>query len=201
MTQLEAMYELLSEAISPFETAVKAAKEALKKAEPIPGDSEETALIFVYALRRAPKVASYFKSVKDSDTKYRLEDMVNVVLRGWLKDNDDEEDEDEVRNEVMTFVPSFKAKALEKFIRPYRPKSRKVEWRNHVVESKTPTVPEIEEWWDYMSPGSIKSLKKELKLSTASREKWNARDWEKVMDYYVQIELGDPRGYSRGRNV
>ncbi len=75
-------------------------------------------------------------------------------------------------------------------------------WDNDTREASrgAPTVDEIEEWWEYMPPGSQRSLTRELKL-TGPQRRWNARDWEKVMDYYVRIEEGDPRGYNRGRNV
>ena len=64
-----------------------------------------------------------------------------------------------------------------------------------------PTVAEIEEWLIYMSPGSLKSLAKRLRLTSTNFHRWNAREWERVMNYYVIVELGDERGYSRGRNV
>ena len=69
------------------------------------------------------------------------------------------------------------------------------------LDEMTATVPDVEEWWDYSPPGAIRAITKQLKLSSANRNRWNALDWERVMDYYVRIELGDRRGYTRGRNV
>lgn len=65
---------------------------------------------------------------------------------------------------------------------------------------KVPTADEIEEWWEFMSPGAVKKVASIAKVPT-NLSKWNAAHWERVMDYYVQVEMGDPRGYSRGRNV
>jgi len=69
------------------------------------------------------------------------------------------------------------------------------------LDEAAPKVAEIEDWWEYMDPGSQRSVAKQVRLSTTAHRRWNATDWERVMDYYVQKELGDPRGYSRGRNV
>ena len=63
-----------------------------------------------------------------------------------------------------------------------------------------PTPDEIEEWWEYMTPGAMKSVAAETRVGLDPK-RWNAREWESVMDYYVQVEMGDPRGYQRGRNI
>lgn len=65
---------------------------------------------------------------------------------------------------------------------------------------KPPTVPEIEDWWEHMNPGSQRAIVRELRL-TGPLQRWNARDWEKAMDYYVRVVEGNPRGYDRGRNI
>jgi len=75
---------------------------------------------------------------------------------------------------------------------------------NQVVESfgmqDIPTADEIEEWWEYMTPGAMKAVAAEARVGL-NPKRWNAREWESVMDYYVQVEMGDSRGYQRGRNV
>lgn len=62
-------------------------------------------------------------------------------------------------------------------------------------------VEEVEDWWDHTSPGELKSISREMKLTTTNRKRWNAKDWESVLDYYVRTILGNPRGFYRGRNV
>ena len=66
--------------------------------------------------------------------------------------------------------------------------------------AKVPTADEISEWWVYMDPGSKRRVCKEIRVNHNHR-RWNAREWERAMDYYVRVFEGDPRGYSRGRNV
>ncbi len=69
-----------------------------------------------------------------------------------------------------------------------------------IEAQEIPTPDEIEEWWTYMSPGSIRRLSRKLMINPdASR--WNAKEWEAVTNYYVQVEMGDSRGYQRGRNI
>ena len=63
-----------------------------------------------------------------------------------------------------------------------------------------PTTDDIDEWWEYMDPGSVRKLSKDLRVNP-DNSKWNAREWESVMNYYAQIEMGDPRGYHRSRNI
>ena len=71
-----------------------------------------------------------------------------------------------------------------------------------IDESKwSPTTAEIIEWWDYLDPGALRAIVREVKLSNSNAKRWNARDWERVIDYYVRVEQGDPRGFTRGRNV
>ncbi len=66
---------------------------------------------------------------------------------------------------------------------------------------RTPSNEEVEEWWDMMSPGGTRAVARQLRLSSDDRERWNARDWESVVDYFVRVEMGDDRGWERGRNV
>ena len=70
-----------------------------------------------------------------------------------------------------------------------------------VAESRLPTNDEVEEWWEYTDPGSQRSVMRQIGLSSQNSSKWHAQDWERVIDYYVRIEMGDPRGFDRGRNV
>ena len=63
-----------------------------------------------------------------------------------------------------------------------------------------PTPDEIEEWWEYMTPGAMKSVAAQTRVGLDPK-RWNAREWESVTDYYVRVEMGDPRGYQRGRNI
>ena len=63
-----------------------------------------------------------------------------------------------------------------------------------------PAPDEIEEWWDYMSPGAMKAVATKTRVGLDPK-RWNAREWESVTDYYVRVEMGDPRGYQRGRNI
>ena len=65
---------------------------------------------------------------------------------------------------------------------------------------KIPTPDEIEEWWEYMTPGAMKAVAAKARVGFDPK-RWNAREWESVTDYYVQIEMGDLRGYHRGRNI
>jgi hypothetical protein len=70
---------------------------------------------------------------------------------------------------------------------------------NEVLQD-IPTPDELEEWWVHMAPGSIRRLSRKLRVPPDPL-KWNARDWEVITDYYVQVEMGDTRGYQRGRNI
>ena len=63
-----------------------------------------------------------------------------------------------------------------------------------------PTPDEIEEWWEYMTPGAMKSVAAQTRVGLDPKQ-WNAREWESVTDYYVRVEMGDSRGYQRGRNI
>lgn len=63
-----------------------------------------------------------------------------------------------------------------------------------------PMPDEIEEWWEYMTPGAMKSVAAETRVGLDPK-RWNAREWESVTDYYVRVEMGDSRGYQRGRNI
>ena len=76
-----------------------------------------------------------------------------------------------------------------------------VEREMHSAREGDVSPDETEEWWESMSPGGVASITKQLKLTSKNSNQWNADDWEKVMHYYVVVELDDPRGYSRGRNV
>lgn len=63
---------------------------------------------------------------------------------------------------------------------------------------KLPSNDELMEWWDYSDPGTIRRLSRKLMVNP-NAEKWNARMWEAVMNYYVQVEMADPTGYVRSR--
>lgn len=76
-----------------------------------------------------------------------------------------------------------------------------IERARHTLEARTPTADEIEDWWTHLSPGTVSSIAKRVRLTTTDIRRWNARDWAYAMDYYVRVELGNPRGYDRGRNV
>jgi hypothetical protein len=73
--------------------------------------------------------------------------------------------------------------------------------RAAAAAARAPTADEIEDWWEHTSPGETKGIARALKLTTHQFGRWNAQDWEKVMDYYVRVEEGDHRGYQRWRNL
>jgi hypothetical protein len=78
------------------------------------------------------------------------------------------------------------------------------EWENNLSRSaafNAPTAPEIEEWWEDMSPHQIQGLSRSLKLTSPKLQRWNAQDWEKAMNHYVRTENGDARGYQRPRTM
>ena len=63
-----------------------------------------------------------------------------------------------------------------------------------------PMPDEIEEWWEYMTPGAMKAVAANARVGF-NPKRWNGLEWERVIDYYVRVEMGDPRGYQRGRNI
>ena len=72
--------------------------------------------------------------------------------------------------------------------------------REAIDMQEVPTPDEIEEWWEYMTPGAMKAVAAKTRAGFDPK-RWNAREWESVTDYYVQVEMGDSRGYQRGRNI
>ena len=72
--------------------------------------------------------------------------------------------------------------------------------REAIDMQEIPTTDEIEEWWEYMTPGAMNQVASKARVGLDPK-RWNAREWESVIDYYVQVEMGDSRGYQRGRNI
>ena len=72
--------------------------------------------------------------------------------------------------------------------------------REAIDMQEIPTPDELEEWWEYMTPGAMKAVAAKTRVGLDPK-RWNAREWESVTNYYVQVEMGDPRGYQRGRNI
>lgn len=69
------------------------------------------------------------------------------------------------------------------------------------IPSLNRLIEEVEDWWDYASPGELKNIGRQLKLTTTDRTRWNRQDWQRVIDYYVRTMLGNPRGFTPSRNV
>lgn len=75
-------------------------------------------------------------------------------------------------------------------------------FKNPEGESKqasAPSVEDIEEWWEYLDPSSMRRISQTIGLSTLNSRRWHAQDWERAMDYYVRVEMGDSRGYDAPR--
>lgn len=63
-------------------------------------------------------------------------------------------------------------------------------------------VKEVEKWWTTGSGRKYKDqITKNQKLSTPDINRFNARDWEILINYYVVTVLGDSLGWDRGRNI
>lgn len=63
-------------------------------------------------------------------------------------------------------------------------------------------VEEVEKWWTKGSGRKYKdSIAKNQKLSTPDINRFNARDWEILINYYVITMLGDSYGWERSRNI
>lgn len=82
--------------------------QAQAKAQAIPGDPEESALVWVKAVTSSPKVHAYFRGMKDFDVKYRLADIVAVTVDKWLKAHGADDDSREVKDQIRKFLPAFR---------------------------------------------------------------------------------------------